>query len=78
MKINFLVTPIIMGLTIAYSTGSSAAANDDPVKRAFGHIEGHGRDIQKSPGDQFFVRDVKTDRDGSEHVRFDGFTRDFP
>lgn len=62
---------MVITLTMGYGSITPAAGNIDPVKRALGHIKSNGQSVNQSAGDQFFVRDVIVDADGSEHVRFD-------
>jgi Zn-dependent metalloprotease len=52
--------------------GTAAAANTDhpAVGRALGLIQTHGSALRASGADQFQVRDVVVDADGTEHVRF--------
>ena len=71
MNIKNLLIPVTIAVAMGYGSVALAVNNNDPVKRALGHIKSHGLAVEKSPGDQFFVRDVIIDADGSEHVRFD-------
>ncbi|WP_024297248.1 M4 family metallopeptidase [Methylomicrobium lacus] len=71
MKLKKLFVSMMITLTTGYATAAWAVSNHDPVKRALGHIKAHGQAVEKSSGDQFFVRDVIVDRDGGQHVRFD-------
>ncbi|MGJ0483259.1 MAG: M4 family metallopeptidase [Methylomicrobium sp.] len=71
MKYKNLIVPIAVTLAIGYGPAATAAGNISPVKRALGHIKINGQSVNKSAGDQFFVRDAIVDPDGSEHVRFD-------
>jgi Zn-dependent metalloprotease len=52
--------------------GTAAAANADhpAVGRALGLIQTHGSALRTSGADQFQVRDVIVNADGTEHVRF--------
>jgi Zn-dependent metalloprotease len=46
------------------------AANNGADQRALAQIESHGQAVGKAKGDTFEVRNVVTDADGTEHVRF--------
>ena len=53
--------------------GSAAAANTDhpAAQRALGLIKANGAPARAAANDEFIVKDVVIDADGTEHVRFD-------
>ncbi|GAB3371852.1 M4 family metallopeptidase [Lysobacter rhizosphaerae] len=57
-------------LAIAVGT-ALAAAKPSPTGRAFDLLRSHAPAVRSSVNDQYVVRDVTVDRDGTEHVRFD-------
>lgn len=68
---NFTAAAILMA-GVSLSTAAYATGNDHPAaQRALGLLKTQGASAKVSDADQFHARDVITDVDGSEHVRFD-------
>ena len=56
----------LAGLTLA-----SVSAQADPQGRALGHVKQFAGSSLHGAGHEYSVRDIITDADGTEHVRFD-------
>lgn len=67
-------TPKILSFAVllALAGAADAARNDSPaVGRALGLIQANGAASRLAASDQFTVRDVRIEANGTEHVRFD-------
>src|SRR5690242_12489618 len=64
-------TTLSLAVLMALAGTASAANADHPaVGRALGLIKSNASALRASGADQYVVRDVIVDRDGTEHVRF--------
>ena len=60
-----------LAAAMALATGSAMAVDSSPTGRALALLRSHGALASTSTHDGFVARNVITDADGTEHVRFD-------
>src|SRR6476619_1187392 len=75
---RLLSVAVVAALALPASAFAAASAQSPAVARALGLIDGHGKAAQRADADQFVVRDVIVDRNGTEHVRLDRTYRGLP
>ena len=73
-----LSAAILAALSLSAPAQAARPDQSPATARALSLIGGHGNSVQRADADQFVVRDVIVDKDGSEHVRFDRTYRGLP